>query len=119
MAMSIHTKPFARQIQPMGLCGRLEAIRAPTRGKQEDQQATYGAADAQTAWVLRGTGEDIQRDAGYEHSHRETGKRPCQPGGGAGAYPTDPCTCALAPSVTTPLYRTTVSQALRRRNLRW
>src|SRR4028118_1183019 len=31
--MSIHKKPTVRQIQPIGLWGRLEAIRAPTRGK--------------------------------------------------------------------------------------
>jgi hypothetical protein len=31
--MSIHKKPAVRQIQPIGFKGRLEAIRAPTRGK--------------------------------------------------------------------------------------
>src|SRR5215213_5571270 len=33
MPMSVHNKPTARQIQPMALSGRLEAIRAPTNGK--------------------------------------------------------------------------------------
>src|SRR5215204_4549607 len=31
--MYIQNKPAARQIQPIGFSGRLEAIRAPTRGK--------------------------------------------------------------------------------------
>src|SRR4028118_780266 len=31
--MSIQKSPAARQTQPIGLWGRLEAIRAPTRGK--------------------------------------------------------------------------------------
>src|SRR5688572_8648118 len=31
--MSIHKKPAVRQIQPIGFWGRLEAVRAPTRGK--------------------------------------------------------------------------------------
>src|SRR5918998_4764179 len=33
MMRSVHKKPSARQIQPMGLRGRLEAISAPTMGK--------------------------------------------------------------------------------------
>jgi len=31
--MNIQNRPAARQIQPIGFRGRLEAIRAPTRGK--------------------------------------------------------------------------------------
>src|SRR5215210_7903322 len=31
--MNIQNRPAARQIQPIGFSGRLEAIRAPTRGK--------------------------------------------------------------------------------------
>jgi hypothetical protein len=31
--MYIQKRPAARQIQPIGFSGRLEAIRAPTRGK--------------------------------------------------------------------------------------
>jgi hypothetical protein len=31
--MSIQKRPAARQIQPIGFWGRLEAIRAPTKGK--------------------------------------------------------------------------------------
>src|SRR5215211_5203187 len=33
MMLSIQKSPTAKQIQPMGLRGRLEAIRAPTKGK--------------------------------------------------------------------------------------
>src|SRR5215203_6918816 len=33
MILSIHKSPTARQIQPMAFVGRLEAIRAPTKGK--------------------------------------------------------------------------------------
>src|SRR3712207_4374045 len=33
MWRTIHKRPTARQIQPTGLWGRLEATRAPTRGK--------------------------------------------------------------------------------------
>ncbi len=32
--MIIQMMPTAKQIQPMGFSGRLEAIRAPTRGKE-------------------------------------------------------------------------------------
>src|SRR5215212_4877287 len=38
--MSIHNKPIARQIQPTGLCERLEAIRAPTTGKARKDTKT-------------------------------------------------------------------------------
>jgi hypothetical protein len=38
---------------------------------------------------------------------------PRQPCGDAAAHPTDPSTCSLVPSITTLLYSTTVSQALR------
>ncbi len=33
MLINIHKRPSARQIQPIGFWGRLEAIRAPTTGK--------------------------------------------------------------------------------------
>ena len=33
MSMIIQMTPTARQIQPMGFLDRLEAIRAPTKGK--------------------------------------------------------------------------------------
>src|SRR5215211_4874190 len=33
MMLSIQKSPTAKQIQPIGLRGRLEAIRAPTKGK--------------------------------------------------------------------------------------
>src|SRR5215210_641447 len=33
MMLSIHKSPTAKQIQPMAFVGRLEAIKAPTKGK--------------------------------------------------------------------------------------
>src|SRR5215211_4246997 len=75
VSMSIHNKPTARQIQPTGLCGRLEAIRAPTMGKarkgHEDQPVAYRADGTPVARRLHGRSEEIRYNVGDEHGHRE------------------------------------------------
>jgi hypothetical protein len=91
--MSIQKKPAARQIQPTGFLRRLDAIRAPTMGKAQKgtkiNRSPRASLSDPPENLLRGTGEDIERDASCEHGRRETGKRPCQPCGSAGAHPTD------------------------------
>ena len=93
-----------------------EAIRAPTMGKtsegnveQEDAESVTecgeprcenGSRTYSTSWLANMATE-------------RPATRPGQPCGGAGAHPPTPRPCSLAPSVTTPLYSTTVSQALR------
>src|SRR5215216_8177225 len=58
MPRNIHNKPSARQIQPMGLWGRLEAIRAPTRGKAKKSTCPNRPAMVRLAPQLLGTGAE-------------------------------------------------------------
>src|SRR5215211_1080390 len=53
--MNVHTKPSARQIQPMGFMGRLEAIRAPTRGKARKGTKNNSSPRASLVTLLLGT----------------------------------------------------------------
>src|SRR5215208_735571 len=53
--MSIHRKPTVRQIQPMAFSGRLEATRAPTRGKTRKRPPPKGAPTERSAPRLPGT----------------------------------------------------------------
>jgi hypothetical protein len=114
MMLSIHTSPTAKQIQPMGLWGRLEAIGAPTKGKVRKgtmktntmlkppvPQVIGGCADRgrMTYNVTFATNMTSERVASDQAS-QEAARRPNPPA---------PRLCSLAPSVTTPLYSTTVS----------
>src|SRR5215204_5522556 len=116
--MSIQKRPAIRQIQPMGLWGRLEAIRAPTRGKARKGTNTNrpptvpqvlegrvsGAPDKDKRVIAKpATNMDRERPASAQASQLAA-RVPIPPA---------PRSCSPTPSLTTPLYRRTVSQTLR------
>src|SRR5215203_5519623 len=118
MLLSIQKKPTARQIQPMGLSGRLEAIRAPTKGKARKgsekmstalrppvPQELGGCTDRVTKSLPSCCTNITSESAPSDHASQVAVRRLISP-------TPRPC-CSLALSVTTPLYSTTVSQALR------
>src|SRR5829696_10366095 len=119
--MSIHKKPAVRQIQPIGFWGRLEAIRAPTRGKaRKGKKITRPPMSPPVPHVLgsRVAGapyKDMMISAtlaknmaterpASDHANHEAARV---------LIPPTPRPWSLAPSVTTLLYRATVSQTLR------
>src|SRR5918997_4834164 len=104
MERNIHKNPSARQIQPMGLWGRLEAIRAPTRGKAKTGTEVNASMTVRPALKLLGTG--VERTRTYsallitnmaterparDHASQEVARAPLLPFSRA---------CCLAPSVT-------------------
>src|ERR671927_640275 len=117
--MNIHNKPSARQIQPMGFSGRLEAIRAPTTGKARKgskkrkmlvrppvPQELGGCTDRVIKYNTTVATNITAESAPSDHASQVAVRRLISP--------TPPRTCcSLALSVTTPLYSTSVSQALR------
>src|SRR5918998_2511470 len=120
--MSIHKKPAVRQIQPIGFWGRLEAIRAPTRGKaKKGKKITRPPISPPVPHVLG----DRVAGAPYKDMMVSTTlaknmatERPASDQASQEAVrrliPLPLCPCSsLAPCVTTPLYSTTVSKALR------
>src|ERR671912_2074418 len=117
--LSIQKSPTAKQIQPMGLWGRLEAIRAPTKGKARKgtmktntmlklpvPQVIGGCADRGSMMynATFATNMISERVASDQASHAAV----------RALIPPIPRSCSLAPSVTAPLYSTTASRALRR-----
>src|SRR5215211_1456791 len=58
MRRNIHNKPSTRQIQPMGLWGRLEAIRAPTKGEAKKGTKSNRPPMLRLAPQLLGTGAE-------------------------------------------------------------
>src|SRR5919199_3080301 len=110
--------PPARHIQPMGLEGRLEAMRAPTKGKARKGNRKIktrlrppvpkelgGCTDRVRKYNTTVVTNMATHRAASDHASQET------------AWVLLPLTsrlCFLAPSVTTLLYSTTVSKALRK-----
>src|SRR5215212_9844788 len=117
MPLSVHRKPTVRQSQPIGFLGRLEAIRAPTRGKPKNRSPPNRLPTLRSAPQPLGTCADRARKqsatlatnmaavrlASDHASHAEARVLTLAP----------PRLCSLVPTVTTPLYKTSVSQALR------
>jgi len=120
--MNIQNRPAARQIQPIGFSGRLEAIRAPTRGKaRKGKKITRPLRDPAVPHVLEVEGcvaAPTDRDervsaaptmnmaterAASDHASRVARV----------LVPPTPLFRCLAPAVTTPLYRIPVSRTLR------
>src|SRR5215210_6280221 len=114
---SIHKRPTARQIQPIGFLGCLEAIRAPTRGNGMKgtrkmsaalsppvPQVVGGCTDRvriyNTTLAAHRTSESAASDQDNQNATRVSIPPPSRPR-------------SLAASITTPLYSTTVSQSLR------
>src|SRR3712207_1688161 len=114
MAMSIHNKPTARQIQPAGLWGRLEAIRAPTKGKaKKGTKINMPLTKVKLVPQLLGTGAERARRSSATLATNMATQRPASDHASQEAarvliLPT-PRSCSLAPANTTPLYSTTVS----------
>jgi hypothetical protein len=106
-----------RQSQPIGFLGCLEAIKAPTSGKTKNRLPRNSLPTLRSAPQPRGTCADRAskqsrtlapymaplRPASDHASHAEVLVLTLAP----------PRPCSLLPTVTTPLYKTTVSQALR------
>src|SRR5918992_4030370 len=115
--MSIHKKPAVRQIQPIGFWGRLEAIRAPTRGKaRKGKKITRPPMSPPVPHVLGGrvagaAYKDMMVSATLAKNMAT--ERPASDQASQAAarrlIPPTPRPCSLAPFVTTLLYSTTVS----------
>src|SRR5215208_1339361 len=122
MMLSIQKSPTAKQIQPMGLWGRLEAIRAPTKGKARKgsmktkkmlrppvPQVIGGCADGgrmmyNAKFATNMISERVANDQASHAAVRALILPILRP-------------CFLAPSVTPPLYSTTASRVLGGANL--
>src|ERR687893_641380 len=119
--MNAHTRPSAGQIQPMGFRGSLVAIRAPTPGKARKDTKTSRSSAIPLLLAgsqLLGTWTDRPRTnsatfAADMASVRQASDHASQAAARVFVPPT-PRARSLVPAVTTPLYSTTVSQALRR-----
>src|SRR5829696_4258672 len=116
---SRNKKPTARQIQPMGLKGRLEAMTAPTKGKAKKGTPINKSVRVNVVLTLLGTcGADLMRTysatmaknmATHSMDNDHASQEATRP-----LILLTPCPCPLTLSVTTsPLYITTVSQASR------
>src|SRR4028119_2363240 len=119
--MSIQKRPAARQIQPIGFWGRLEAIRAPTRGKaRKGKKITRPPMSPPVPHVLgdRVAGapyKDMMVSAALAKNMAT--ERPASDQASQEAarrlIPPTPRSRSLASSVTTSLYRKNVCRALR------
>src|SRR5919202_6677418 len=106
--MNIHNKPSARQIQPMGFSGRLEAIRAPTIGKARKDKKTVRPLTVRSAPQLSGTCAERARNnsgtlATNMATQREVSVQASQ-AAARGLIPPTPRPRSLGPSVGAPLY---------------
>src|SRR5215216_7487365 len=118
MMLSIQKSPTAKQIQPMGLWGRLEAIRAPTKGKaRKGSMKTNTMLKPPVPQVIGGCTDRGRMMYNATFATNMTSARVASDQASQVAarvlIPPTPRLCSLAPSVTTPLYSTTVSKALR------
>src|SRR5829696_2417326 len=107
--MTIQKMPTARHIQPMGLWGRLEAIRAPTKGKARKGKTTMSTAlSPPVPQELGGCTDRVAMYSAADAADMAT-ERPASDHASQAAarvlIPPTPRPCSLAPSVTTLLYR--------------
>src|ERR687893_2158254 len=117
MRLTIQMMPTARHIQPMGFSGRLEAIRAPTRGKaRKGSNKMSTALSPPVPQVLGGSTDRVAMysatDAAAMTTERPASDQASQEAVRALIPLTARSSCLLASLVTTPPYSTTVSQAL-------
>src|SRR5215208_5000277 len=119
MLVVIHNKPSARQSQPIGFSGRLEAIRAPTSGKTKKSPEASRPPVVRSPSQLLGTwAERARTNSGTLATNKATDKP-------HNDHASQESTRVLnSPvlrsrslrdvlSVTTPLYKTIVYQSLR------
>src|SRR5215217_3350637 len=113
--ISVQKRPTAKQIQPTGLLGCLEAIRAPTTGKA--RKGTKIISSPRVPPVLVGSCEEKARTCNKTLARNMATQRPASDHASQEAVrlpsPPTPRLSCRALSVTTPLYSTTVSRALR------
>src|SRR5918997_2443887 len=110
---SIQKVPTARQIQPIGFSGRLDAIRAPTTGKarKESREITWPLSPP----VPQGLGTCMDLAGMYNAivAANMANERPARDQASKAEVrrliPPISRLCSLVPSVTTLLYSTTVS----------
>src|SRR5215218_4036298 len=119
--MSIQNSPAVRQIQPIGLPGRLEDIRAPTKGKARKGKKInrpLRSPEVPQSLGVCVTGPTFKEEtvsatlikniaterAARDHASQEAARA---------LLPPPPCPCCLVSVVTTPLYMIPVSRALR------
>src|SRR5215211_6834787 len=114
MLRSIHKRPSARQIQPMGFLGRLEATRAPTKGNARKGTKPTMSLTVTTVTQLPGDCADRARTYSTRRGTHTATERPASDHASQDELRvlisrTRCLCCSLAPWVTTPLYSTTVS----------
>src|SRR5919112_4638110 len=119
MLVVIHKKPSARQSQPIGFSGRLEAIRAPTSGKTKKRAEPSRPPVVRSASQLLGTcAERASTNSGTLATNTATDK----PHSDHASQEAPPAlnspvlrwrSCMVVLSVTTPLYKMIVYQSLR------
>jgi hypothetical protein len=111
--VTLKLRPPAQKIQPMGFSGRREATTAPTvvNVKASKARRTIAARLGKIrAEALKNPSTPQPKAAnGKEIAHIDHAIQVAA----RALIPAIPCSCSLARSVTTPLYTTTVSQALR------
>src|SRR5918993_2169137 len=109
-------KPSAKKIQPMGFSGRCEAIKAPTTENDTAMMARWAMGGP--PWVrkisyrvlpLRRARIRLAAASATLIRHSDQANHAAT----RALIPSTPLPCSLALSVTTLLYSTTVSQALR------
>src|SRR5215218_5570166 len=107
--MSIQKRPAVRQIQPTGFLGRLEAIRAPTRGKARKGTNTNrpptvpqvlegrvsGASDKDNRVSATPATNIVRESPASDQASQEEARN---------LIPPTPRSCSASPSLTTPLY---------------
>src|SRR5215211_2965730 len=115
--MVIHKSPSARQIQPIGFRGRLEATKAPTMGKARKSTKVTASPMMPTMVELSGNRADPARKSSTPTATNMATQRPANDHASKEAarvlIPPLIRSWPFVPSVTTPLYSTTLSQALR------
>src|SRR5918994_1314175 len=109
-------KPSAKKIQPMGFSGRCEAIKAPTTENDTAMMARWAIGGPPRARKILSRVRSLRRARIRLAAASATLIRHSDPANHVATralIPPTPRSCSLAPCVTTPLYSTTVSQALR------
>src|SRR5215210_1917922 len=110
--MTPKRRPPAQKIHPIGFLGRREAIKAPTVGNvKANKEMRTGKLELNPGWLekVRKPSTPLNAAKGKESAHTDHASQAAV----RRLIPPTPRSCSLAPSVTTPLYRTIVSQALR------
>src|SRR5215207_3245187 len=108
--------PAARHIQPIGLLGRLEAISVPTKGiTRKGNRKTNTMLGPPVPQLEGGSTFRVRKYNTTVATNMPTERAPSDQASQAPRLiPLTPRLRSFAPSVTPPLYSTTVYQALRR-----